>query len=378
MTVVFFISGHGFGHASREVEVINALGRLAGPDLRVIIRSEVSPALLERTIRVPFELRPGICDTGLVQANGVAHDDAATLAAVREFYRTFDDRVGAEAAALANDRPSVIVADIAPLGLAVAAALGVPSVFIANFTWDWIYEGFASFRAGAPEVFAAIRRAHALATVALKLPLSPSFDGAGLTNIQPLPLIARRSTHPRLETRALFGLPADRQVALLSFGGYGLSDLDLSDVDAAGDWHFVVTDRKITDGAHRALPYVHVLSEHDLAVSPARYEDLVAASDAVITKPGFGIAGECIAAGTPMLYTSRGDFREYGVLVAEMPRYLRARFLSQEDLFAGRWQAALAGLIAQPAPKETLPPAGAEAAAAIISSMSARTPAENS
>jgi hypothetical protein len=67
MTVVFFISGHGFGHASRQVEVMNALGRIAGADLRVIIRSAVSQSLLDRTLRVPFELRPGICDTGLTR-----------------------------------------------------------------------------------------------------------------------------------------------------------------------------------------------------------------------------------------------------------------------------------------------------------------------
>ena len=47
--VVFYISGHGFGHASREVEIINALGH-ARPDLRTVIRSAVSPGLLARTV----------------------------------------------------------------------------------------------------------------------------------------------------------------------------------------------------------------------------------------------------------------------------------------------------------------------------------------
>lgn len=377
MTVVFFLSGHGFGHASREVEVINALGRLAGPGLRVIIRSAVSPTLLERTIRVPFELRPGICDTGIVQPNSVTHDDHATLAAAREFYTTFDDRVRDEAARLVDDRLDVIVCDISPLGLAVAAMLGVPSIWIGNFTWDWIYEGQAGFRHDAPEIIETIRRAHASATLTLKLPLSPSFDGSGLPSIAPLPLIARRPTRKRADTRALFGLPADRKVALLSFGGYGLSELDLARVDSSDEWDLVVTDR--TAGAGDAkVPFVHALSEAALASSPARYEDLVAAVDAVITKPGFGIIGECITASTPMLYTSRGDFREYHVLVAEMPRYLRSRFISQEDLFAGRWKNVLNGLIAQPAPAETLPPDGAEIAAGIIFSRSSRTPAENS
>lgn len=377
MTVVFFISGHGFGHASREVEVINALGRLAGPELRVIIRSAVSPSLLERTVRVPFELRPGICDTGLVQPNSVTQDDLATLAAAREFYGAFDDRVRAEAAALVNDHPSVIVCDIAPLGLAVAAALGVPSIFIANFTWDWIYEDQPAFRA-APDIIATIRRAHALATLTLKLPFSPSFEHTGLPRVEPVPLIARRSTRSRAETRERFGLPHDRKIALLSFGGYGLNDLDLTRVDCADEWDLVVTDRSMTDEAVKRLPYVHGLSEQTLAASSARYEDLVAASDAVITKPGFGILGECIASSTPMLYTSRGDFREYDVLVNAMPQYLRSRFISQDDLFSGRWHNALTQLLAQPAPPDTLAPDGADVAAGIIFSRSSRTPAGNS
>ncbi len=377
-TVVFFISGHGFGHASRQVEVINALGRLTGPDLRVIIRSGVSPSLLARTIRVPFELRTGVCDTGLVQTNSVTQDDRATLDAARDFYTTFDDRVRLETAALADDQPSVVVCDIAPLGLAVGAALGVPSILIANFTWDWIYERQAGFAAEAPDVLASIRRAQSLATLTLKLPLSPSFDGSGLRDIRPLPLIARRPSRARADTRALFGLPANRRLALLSFGGYGLSELDLTRVDCADEWDLVVTDRGVCDRTLASLPHVHALSESMLAGSVARYEDLIAAADAVITKPGFGILGECITASTPMLYTSRGDFREYDILVAEMPRYLRSQFISQEDLFAGRWKRALAALVAQPTPTETLPPTGAEIAADIIFSRSAHTPAGNS
>ena len=72
-----------------------------------------------------------------------------------------------------------------------------------------------------------------------------------------------------------------------------------------------------------------------------RYEDLVAAADVVVTKPGFGIIAECIAARTPMLYTSRGDFREYDLLVREMPKNLRCRFITHADLFGGRWRDAL-------------------------------------
>ena len=68
-----------------------------------------------------------------------------------------------------------------------------------------------------------------------------------------------------------------------------------------------------------------------------------------------------------MLYTSRGVFREYDLLVAELPRYVRCRFISQSDLLAGRWRAALGELMNQPAPPETMATDGAEVAAKEIS-----------
>jgi L-arabinokinase len=366
MTALFYISGHGFGHASREVEVIHALADAAlaaRRPLRIMIRSAVSPSLLERTLRVDYELRAGLCDTGVVQHTSVSQDDPVTLAAAADFYATFDARADDEAKALAGEDVAVVIADIAPLGLAVADRLGVPGVFIGNFTWDWIYEGQAGFADAAPNVLETIRGAQATASHALRLPFAPAFDGTGLPAPIDLPMVARHPSRSRSETRAAFGLPLDRPLLLLSFGGYGLQSLPLEHSDLAGDWHVVVTDRSVTPGA--TVPsFVHALSEDALEASAARYEDLVAACDAVVTKPGFGIVGECLTTGTPMLYTSRGRFREYDLLVSEMPRYLRCRFIPQDALFAGRWRDALEALLAQPEPPERLATDGATRAAA--------------
>ena len=88
-----------------------------------------------------------------------------------------------------------------------------------------------------------------------------------------------------------------------------------------------------------------------------------AAADVVVSKPGYGIVSECVANGTALLYTSRGRFAEYDLFVEEMPRLLRCRFLSQDDLFAGRWADAVEALLAQPAPRERVRLDGADAAA---------------
>ena len=111
---------------------------------------------------------------------------------------------------------------------------------------------------------------------------------------------------------------------------------------------------------------VALVSEPHLYGSGLRYEDLVGAADVVITKPGYGIISECVANDTAVLYTSRGRFAEYDVLVREMPRYLRCRYLDQEDLFAGRWRAALEALLASPAPPEHPRTDGAEVTARML------------
>jgi L-arabinokinase len=130
----------------------------------------------------------------------------------------------------------------------------------------------------------------------------------------------------------------------------------------------VTTDRSSASGPPAVDDLVFV-DERAFIDSGFRYEDLVAAVDAVVTKPGYGIIAECIVSGPAMLYTSRGDFREYDVLVREMPRFLRARFISQPDLFAGAFRSGLTALMTQPAPPERMAANGADVAAGILTSL---------
>lgn len=361
--IVFYISGHGFGHASREVEIINALGR-ARPDLRIVIRSAVSPGLLARTLTVPYELRPGPCDSGIVQSSSVMHDDQETVQSAIEYFGAWSAHVEAEILDLGATRPAVLVGDIPPVAFEVGARIGVPAFAISNFTWDWIYETHPGMTDAAPWLLPLIKDAYGKATQALELPFSGGFEI--FPRRQSLPLVARRPTRTRAETRAHFGVPQDRPAVLLSFGGYGLPELNLHQVDCLTDWTVVTTDR-ITPQGPPVPPGVAYVVESAFVGSGFRYEDLVAAVDVVLTKPGYGIVAECVATGTAMLYTSRGHFREYDVLVQGLRRFARSRFLPQPDLFAGRWRDALDALMRQPAAAERMEANGAEVAARLIS-----------
>lgn len=361
--VAFYISGHGFGHASRQIEIINALGSRL-PAASILIRTSAPRWLFDRTVRVPFQWFEGECDTGVVQIDSLRLDEAETVRRAGEFYRTFGERTAREMEFLSQHRINLVISDAPPLACAAAARARVPSIVIGNFTWDWIYSGYADrFETAAPFVLPAIRAAYRDAAEAWRLPMHGGFET--FTGVTDLPFVTRhaRADLDRGDVRSALGLPADRPLALSSFGGYGVAGFDLSSLNCLDAWTVVITGRDVPAAVPQGVAFVE---ESVLYSKGLHYEDLVAACDVVVTKPGYGIIAECVANETAMLYTSRGHFLEYDVLVREMPRFLRCAFIDQELLLAGRWLEPLDALLVSPPPAERPRTDGAEVAAEMI------------
>jgi L-arabinokinase len=145
-----------------------------------------------------------------------------------------------------------------------------------------------------------------------------------------IPFIARRSTRDRSDTRRRLGIGDDRPAVLASFDSLNIRLP--ADASRASAFRTVKAD-------------ADTLDRHGLC-----YQDVVAAVDVVVSKPGYGIVSECVANETALLYAPRTGFAEYELFVAEMPRVLRCRLLARDDLIAGRWQPAIDALLRQPPP----------------------------
>ena len=368
-TLVAYISGHGFGHASRTIELLNALSDRA-PDLRIHVRSDVALWLFAATARPGIEVTRVACDTGAVQIDSLRLDEVETIRRAEEFMRDFPARVAGEAQALRGLDATLVVADAPPLGIAAAKQAGVPAILLGNFTWDWIYKAYPAGAAVASK----IGDVYATADLALRLPLHGGFETCA--RVHDLPFIARRSSRDAAEVRAALDLPADRPLALVSFGGYGVDGMDLSALSQTRGVGVVMTGTTVAEGVslrdRGVTGALFPLDEPAMYARGYRYEDVVRAVEVVVSKPGYGIIAECAANDTALLYTSRGHFAEYDVLVEGMPRYLRTRFIDQEALVAGRWGEALAALLAQPPPPERADVSGADVAADLVLSMMGR------
>ena len=368
--IVFYVSGHGFGHASRTIEVINAV-LASRPETRIGVRTSAPRWLFDLTVKGKIVFSTLECDTGVVQVDALTLDEADTIRRAWAFHGDLVSRAASETRILRELGAGLIVGDIPPLAFAVSAASGIPSIGLGNFTWDWIYADYPRVRL-APALLPTIRSAYAKSAIALRLPMSGGFET--FSNVRDIPMIARHATRTRQEVCKLLRLPADKPIVLMSFGGYGLPGLD-TDVLAKFKKYTVVSPANMPVGRTRKEAplvarkgaFVRVNEEAMYNVG-VRYEDLVGAADAVVTKPGFGIITECIANDTAMLYTSRGHFPEYDVLVEEMPKYLRTAFIGQEELFAGKWETPLNKLLAKPKAKNYEKPDtnGAEVAAELL------------
>ena len=362
-SVFFYISGHGFGHTIRQIAIVNALGERL-PTIDIIVCTSAPRRLFDHTVRVPITFVERSIDTGVVQIDSVHLDERRTIALASEFYRTLPQRAEAEAGELRARDARLVISDAPPLACAAAARAGIPSAVVSNFTWDWIYQGYDAELTAAPELLPILRNAYSEATEGWRLPLYGGF--ATVPRVRDVPFVARhaRAGRSAADVKRELSLPTDKPLVLVSFGGYGVIGLDLARFDCLDDVALVMT------APAARLPWgpepAHWVAEEEIYARGLTYVDLVAAVDVVATKPGYGIIADCVANHTAMLYTSRGRFVEYDVMVREMPRFLRCEYIDLDSLLAGRWREPLRRLLDQLPPPEHPPTDGADVVADLI------------
>ena len=296
--IAAYITGHGFGHATRMAAVLGALvGRV--PGLRLSLISTAPEWLFRLNLAAPFDFRSRALDVGVIQEDSIRLNAQATLEAYARVLETQAAVVEEEAALLRRSRVDLVVADIPPAAFPVARRAGVPGVGISNFSWDWIYAAYVRDLPDRAPLLEAIRAAYAEADLFLRLPFHGPCDAFPV--VRDIPMVARRARCPRAEARRRLGLSEARPAVLLSFGGFDTRGIDFESGGATGRV-------PVSDHAGSAPPRPE---RPDGRAGRPALRGLVAQADAVITKPGYGIVSDCLANRVPVLYTSRGEFAEY-------------------------------------------------------------------
>ncbi|WP_028318793.1 hypothetical protein [Desulfobulbus elongatus] len=319
------VSGHGFGHATRTTAILQALERRLDAALTLVT---TAPSwLFTESLAMPIEFHAQAVDVGLIQQSALAEDVAATVQALDDFRRRADAQTARLADLLAGCR--LVLCDIAPLGIAAARQLGIPSVLVENFTWDWIYEGYAErWPQLRPHIedFAALfgQADYRIQTRPVCVP------AADALTVDP---VARPLRQPERLRQRLF-LERGQHLVLLTMGGCDGGAMPLELLLQRPDLVFVLPGRSRENEFTANLRFVG-------RDSGWYHPDLVAAADLVVGKLGYSTVAEAYQAGTPFAYVPRPDFRESATLAAFVARHLPSWRIEPDAWRTGGWLAAL-------------------------------------
>jgi len=360
--VLFYLSGHGFGHATRMIEVIKQL-YASEKDISCIIKTTAPQWLFEHNLDKAFEYFSLKSDIGVVQKDSLNLDKLSTLKEYARLLQSKKELVTEEIRLVKENRISVIVGDSPPFAFDIAKESGIPGIAISNFSWDWIYKDYVSELPEYGFLVEEIESSYFKADLLLRLPFFG--DMSAFPKREDIPLIVRGSRLCREEILKKYNLKKEilkgKKTVLLSFGGFYHANIDFRNLLKLDDYLF--------------LSFTPVPEKDDnLLILPpqfAGHHHLVRLCDIVVSKPGYGIVAECIANKKPLLYTSRGDFAEYPILSEGMKRYILALFIPREDFHTGKWGGYLEEILRIKEKKETMPlDGGKKAAERILSFLS--------
>lgn len=349
MHLLVDISAHGLGHLAQTAPVLNALRPLL-PGLRLSLRTDVPLARLRARVEGEFEHIAEARDFGFVMHNAVDIDRAGSSQRYREFHADWTHRVAAEADELRRRQVDAVLSNAAYLPLAAAAEVGIPAVGMSSLNWADMFAHYFGSEAWAAPIHAQILNAYNAATAFLCFsPGLPMRDFRRRTTLGPVAGIGR---HDRGYFSRLLGLDESRRWLLVAMGGMDFP-LATEHLPSRPDvcWLLPGSPAAFARGDLRGFD-----------PAEARFADLLASVDAVITKPGYGTFVEAACAGTPIVYLERDDWPETPYFAAWLAHHGRAAAIGRETLLAGTFMTTLEALWRQPAPVPPDPTGGAEAA----------------
>ena len=279
---------------------------------------------------------PCVADVGLRQTSALEFDVEATRDAVEAFISQAPRDADSLADRVKGLGCSAVVCDISPLGLMVAERAGLPSVLVENFTWDWLYEPLA---AQDPEFVPIVEWMRArFAEAGQRIQARPRCEPLAKSDLV-VPPISCRPRRERPDVRAELDVGGDAPLVLITMGGVSQPLPFLAELRKRDDVTFVVTGSE--HPFVRVGPSRLMTREGNLRLfhSAARVfiPDLIRAADWVVAKLGYGTLAEVWAAGRPLGYVGRSDFRETGPLKDFARSEIPSLEISEADFSTGTW-----------------------------------------
>lgn len=332
----YFITAHGFGHASRACAVMQSILE-KDSTIRFEVFTQTPEWFFKNSLSADIGYHHLETDIGMVQTSPFKDDINATLNRLRRLLPFDLELLAATGDVVKQLRCEMVLCDIAPMGIAVADAADLPSVLVENFTWDWIYTDYQSASNQFQPYIDYLKTHFRGATYHIK---TEPFCQPGNPDLIVAP-VSRKPRNQATAVRARLGVGKTEKMVVLTMGGISDRKDYTAGLERFSGIHFVIpgVDYKLRRRANLTL----LPSRSDFF-----HPDLIHAADAVIGKAGYSTIAEVYQAGKPFGYVAKPAFRESSVLIPFIQDRLAGVPISREELYNSTWVKKIPRLLSMP------------------------------
>lgn len=336
LSIGYFVSAHGFGHASRAAAVMAAI-QTACPAAYFHVFTTIPDWFFLDSLGKDFSYQYCQTDIGLIQKGPLEEDLPATIEKLNRFLPFTPSRTDTLCQLVAEIGCRMIISDISPLGIHIAGRLNLPSILIENFTWDWIYAAYAE-KASEFE-----KHIDYLNSIFKKADFHIQTEPVCQRQFSDLCVgpISRQIKTSRQVIRQRLDIPEERPVILVTMGGISARLDFLERLPERPDIYFIIPG----GGEVKTRMKNTVCLPHH---SDFFHPDLVHAVDGVIGKAGYSTIAEVYHAGIPFGFVLRPKFRESQKLAEFIQRNMPGLSIETEEFHSGEWLSRLDELLSLP------------------------------
>lgn len=313
-SILFYISGHGYGHAVRESFLINLV-----PDtFHVVITSTIPESLFHEEITREFSYRNKQFDLGCVQKDAITVDIEATIEQYEKIAHRNSLSLQQECDFYKDMNPVALISDIVPFASEIAKKLQIPSFAISNFSW---YETYTHYMNDSSAILVELNRLYTQFDYWIRLTPGETLpdDFRGHETLSDIALL-REGNACKDEICEYYGIRREKQIVLLYTGTYGLDRVDWKRLEEFTDCVFI---------GYYPLP-VDVQNFKIVKKERFTLQDFSASADCLISKLGYGIVTEALSSGTPFLFLPRKNFIEYPALKEALEKAGNCELVSED------------------------------------------------
>jgi predicted DNA-binding antitoxin AbrB/MazE fold protein len=276
MHLCFSITSHGFGHGAISCSVINRLMTYY-PNIKISVMTLLPKSYLNSRLSNDFDYYQIGSDFGMLMSSPIGIDIENSRKKYQHLFENWQLCVNTEKQLLREIQPNILISNISPISLDAAQQLGIKTASVCPFNWAQIYHAYCLSNddnsASKKAVYQKMKSVYQVTDQVFKpLPFVPLDDGNEIA-------IASINDQPVADLEHLLeSLPKNTsKIGLIALGGLAFP-LNLQCWPKIDGLHWLVD---------QSIPSLRTDMSHISAIKQS-FLQLVASSDFIITKPGYG------------------------------------------------------------------------------------------